>query len=51
MPPSDPSQDFHPAPKCVEDDHEVALRKTLPEELGVTEELGEAGEVFGLRPR
>ena len=40
--------DVQPAPKSVQDDYEVALRKTLPQKLSVAQELGEAGEVFGL---
>ncbi len=43
--------DLQPAPQGLQDDHEVALRKTLPQELGVAEELGAGGRDLRLRPR
>ena len=39
--------DVQPAPQGVSDDHEVAHRKTLPQELGIPEQLGEADEILG----
>src|SRR5262245_61081553 len=45
--PSRSRADVQPAPKGLQDDHEVAVRKTLPYKVGVVEELGEADEIFG----
>src|SRR5499426_3753344 len=45
--PSRSLADVQPAPKGLQDDHEVTLRKALPYKVGVREELGEAGEIFG----
>ena len=45
--PSRSLADVQPAPKGLQDDHEVALRKALPYKVGFREELGEAGEILG----